>query len=380
MLSVSIPSDAPPIEIRLSSGELLTSARNAVGRVLIKSRRVLLDLARNPALGFARAYVEGKIEIEGDLVATLCAVLKSNLAQKGPPLVSRLRRFLLPNSIARARHNTMAHYDLGPEFFKLWLDETMTYSGAVFPREDTPLCQAQQVKCDLICNKLALQPDERFLDIGCGWGYLALHVAEKYGASSLGITNSPGQQRYATQRAAQRGLADRCRFELRDYRQIAGVFDKIASVGMLEHVGRSYLGGYFSAIAAALRPGGRCVIQVIGQQHPKPVTDFANAIFPGGYFPTGAEILHHAAAAGLSWRHADNLSEHYALTLRQWRKNFQAAREKVEALKDRAFARWWELYLAVSEANFTADRLQLFQILFTKGNEKLPLTRNFATF
>ena len=173
---------------------------------------------------------------------------------------------------------------------------------------------------------------------------------------------------------------DRCRFELRDYRTIRGVFDKVASVGMLEHVGRHYLGHYFRAMAAALREGGRFCLQVIGQIHPVSVTDFTNTVFPGGYIPTGEEVLRHAAGAGLVCRHADNLAEHYMLTLRRWRENFQAAREEISARKGAAWTRWWELYLALSEAAFTVGRLQLFQFLFTKGRVRMPLDRGFAAF
>jgi cyclopropane-fatty-acyl-phospholipid synthase len=314
------------------------------------------------------------------LVPALCAVLESNLAQKGISLLTRLRRLAARNSSARARRNAIAHYDQGADFFALWLDPSMTYSCAVFPSPDASLAEAQRTKSDLICRKLAIQPGERFLDVGCGWGYLTLHAGGNYGAQCLGITQSPQQRDYADSWARHEGLANRCRFELRDYREIGGVFEKIASIGMLEHVGRSYLGEYFQAIAAALRTGGRFCLQVIGQLHPVPVTDFADAVFPGGYIPAAAEILGHAARAGLICRHADNLAEHYVLTLRRWRENFQAARARVRELKGDAFTRWWEFYLAISEAAFTVGRLQLFQFLFTKGPAPLPLDRRFATF
>ena len=380
MLRLSIPEGAIPIEVRLWNGELLLPARDAVASVLIRSRRALADIARNPALGFARGYVAGVVEIRGALVPALCAILETNLAQKGVSLLSRWGRLLTPNSVTRARRNAMAHYDVGSEFFGLWLDETMTYSCAVFPREDASLGEAQRTKCDLICRKLILQPGERFLDVGCGWGYLGVHAAAQYGAHALGITQSPQQRDYAVRLAGREGLEERCRFELRDYRGITGVFDKVASVGMLEHGGRGYLGRYFCAVAAALREGGRFCLQVIGQLHPAAVTDFTNTLFPGGYIPTAAEVLRHAADAGLVCRHADNLAEHYVLTLRRWQGNFQAARGKIEALQGAVFTRWWELYLAFSEAAFTVGRLQLFQFLFTKGQIRMPLDRGFAVF
>ncbi len=378
MLPLRFASDAPPIQVELWNGELLSSARDAIGRVLIKTRRAFAEIRREPSLGFARGYAQGEIEIQGDLVGTLCAVLKSYLAWKTPRLVSKLARSLSPNTIRRARENVMAHYDLGNDFFSLWLDETMLYSGAIFRAEGIPLSQAQEAKCDLICRKLDLRAGQRFLDIGCGWGYLCVYAAQKYGVHSVGITLSPRQHGYGNARAARLGLADRCRIELRDYRQITGSYDAIASVGMLEHVGRPYLKEFFQAVAGALRPGGRCVIQNIGQQHPAPISDFANAVFPGGYLPTGAEILQHAAEAGLEIRHLDTLGEHYVLTLRQWRKNFQAARAQIERLKGMQFTRWWELYLALSEAAFRVGRIQLFQTMLTKGHTMLPLTRGFA--
>ncbi len=380
MFHLSIPETSAPIEVRLWNGELLLPHRDPVASILIRSRKALKEIARNPALGFAKAYAAGWIDIRGALVPALCAILESNLARKGISLVSRLGRLLRPNTPAQARRNAIAHYDLGNDFFELWLDETMTYSCAVFPREGASLEEAQRTKCDLICRKLGLQRGERFLDVGCGWGYLCRHAATRYGVEALGITQSPQQREYASRLAAEQGLAEQCRFDLRDYRSIGGVFDKIASVGMLEHVGRRYLGPYFRAIAGALRDGGRFCLQVISQVHPVPVTDFANAVFPGGYVPTGEEVLGHASRAGLVCRHADNLAEHYVLTLRRWRENFQAAREEISARKGAAFARWWELYLALSEAAFAVGRLQLFQFLFTKGPVRMPLDRAFAAF
>lgn len=380
MLSLSIPEGTIPVEVRLWNGELLLPAHDAVASILIRSRQALEQIARNPALGFSGAYVEGLIEIRGALVPALCAVLETNLAQKGLSLLSRLGRLLTPNSVTQARRNAIAHYDLGCDFFRLWLDETMTYSCAVFPQPEAPLAEAQRAKCDLICRKLALAPGERLLDVGCGWGYLGIHAARRYGVTTLGITQSPQQRDSAVRQSAEQGLAELCRFELQDYRKIRGVFDKVASVGMLEHVGRRYLGHYFRAIAAALRDGGRFCLQVIGQLHPVAVTDFTNAVFPGGYIPTATEVLRHAAEAGLVCRHADNLAEHYVLTLRRWRENFQTAREKIEALKGAAFTRWWELHLAFSEAAFTVGRLHLFQFLFTKGRTCMPLNRGFAAF
>jgi cyclopropane-fatty-acyl-phospholipid synthase len=369
-----------PVEVRLVDGAALAAGRNAAGAILIKSRRALASALRNPSLGFAQGYAEGEIEVEGDLTATLCKLLKTELAQKHPSILSRLKRLVSPNSVHRAHDNVMAHYDLGNDFYKLWLDESMTYSCAVFTSEDTPLRVAQETKCDLICRKLALEPGESFLDVGCGWGHLALRAAQEYGVESFGITQSPAQQQYAAEEIERNGLGGRCHVDVRDYRQLDRSFDKIASVGMLEHVGRPYLGRFFKTLAAALRPGGRCLIQVILQQKSEAITDFTNRIFPGGYFPTADAILHHAAAAGLCFRHADNLAEHYALTLRRWRENFDASRDGIEALTSRPFARWWQLYLAVSEAAFRVGRLQLFQFLFSKGPVRFPLARSYVSF
>lgn len=378
MLRLRIPSDAPPVDIRLWTGEPIVSASNPIGHILFRSPRALAAVMCNPSLGFAQGYAEGEIEIDGDLVRVLRAILKSDVANKGPALLSRVRRWLSPNSIVRSKRNVMAHYDLGNDFFQLWLDETMSYSCAVFPSGGTPLERAQKIKCDLICRKLDLQPNDRFLDIGCGWGYLAIHAAEKYGAQSFGITESPEQQRFAAAWVARRGLGDRCRIELADYRTLHGAFHKIASVGMIEHVGRRYLGPFFQKISQLLQSGGRCLIQNVGQLLPLPTSDLGDRIFPGSYPPTGSEILYHAAVAGLQWKHADNLAEHYALTARCWRKNFEHAWEDVERLKGSVFTRWWDLYLALGEASFLVGHLQLFQTLFTKGRFTLPLSRDFA--
>ncbi|MEW6635384.1 MAG: cyclopropane-fatty-acyl-phospholipid synthase family protein [Actinomycetota bacterium] len=287
-----------------------------------------------------------------------------------------------------------SHYDTGNDFYALWLDRRMVYSCAYFPTGEEDIDAAQEAKLDLICRKLRLQPGESLLDIGCGWGSLVLYAAGNYGVRATGITLSKPQAELARRRISEAGLADRCRVEVRDYRDFprGTSFDKVVSVGMFEHVGRAKLPGYFSEAYRLTRPGGlflnhgivtlfpvsapgRAVARALG-----PRTSFIQRyVFPDGELVTPGEVLQFAEAAGFETRDVESLREHYALTLRHWVRRLEFRHEEAAKLIGERTYRIWRLYMSASARAFATGRIGIVQTLFSKADEsgvcRLPLTR-----
>jgi cyclopropane-fatty-acyl-phospholipid synthase len=289
------------------------------------------------------------------------------------------------------------HYDVGNEFYQLWLDARQVYSCAYFHHADVSLDAAQWAKLDLVCRKLRLLPGERLLDVGCGWGALIHHAVENYGVTAVGITLSPAQAVAARQRIRQAGMDDRCHVELLDYRDVGalGAFDKIASVGMVEHVGSAQLQAYFDALFRVLRPGGLLLNHGIVSLHgARPASAAARLrrrmwrsgafidryIFPDGELVTLGESTMHAEAAGFEVRDVEGLRPHYTLTLRQWLARLDARRDEAIKLVGAERFRAWRLYLAGSAQAFDSGWLGVAQILAsrsaTDGGSALPLTRH----
>jgi cyclopropane-fatty-acyl-phospholipid synthase len=296
---------------------------------------------------------------------------------------------------ARDRAAIQYHYDVGNEFYQLWLDERMVYSCAYFERADATLDSAQEAKLDLVCRKLRLDAGDRLLDVGCGWGALVMHAARHYGVQAVGITLSEQQRTLATERIADAGLTDRCHVELRDYRDAfrLGPFDKIASVGMVEHVGVERLGGYFSSIARALAPGGlflnHGIVRVVGQREPgwrkrlerrlwRRDAFIEKYVFPDGRLGPYFALVAAAEDAGFETRDVESLREHYVLTLRHWLDRLERCRrEAIENVGDATY-RVWRLYMTASMHGFATARLNVLQTLLAKpenGRANVPLTR-----
>jgi cyclopropane-fatty-acyl-phospholipid synthase len=287
------------------------------------------------------------------------------------------------------------HYDVGNDFYALWLDKRMVYSCAYFHRADDTLDRAQEAKLDLVCRKLRLEPGDRFLDIGCGWGALVIHAATHYGVNAVGITLSKRQAELATTRIAEAGLSKCCRIELRDYRDAAGIgpFDKLASVGMVEHVGVDHLLQYFESAYAALAPGGLFLnhgIVSIQAGRPRRWRDSvlrrlwkADAfidqyVFPDGKLGPFYEIIHTAEAAGFETRDVESLREHYARTLDEWIRRLERNRERAVAMVGETAFRVWRLYMTASARGFGTGDLNVLQTLLSKpckGHTNLPPTR-----
>lgn len=296
---------------------------------------------------------------------------------------ARLRGRL--HSKARDQQAIRYHYDVSNDFYALWLDKNMVYSCAYFASPEDDLDTAQERKLDYICRKLRLRPGERLLDIGCGWGGLVIHAAQRYGLEAVGITLSRPQVEYAQERIRQLGLETRCRVELRDYRDVTEPehFDKLVSVGMFEHVGREKLEGYFRQAWRILRPGGVFLNHGIacreGQPASRRPTFSDRYVFPDGELVPIHVTLEAAEKVGFEVRDVENLREHYMWTLRNWVRRLEARRDQARALTDEVTYRVWRLFMSGSAHGFRTGRLKVYQALLSKpdaaGDSRLPLTR-----
>ena len=348
-------------------------------------RRLLL----NPALAVGECYMEGGLAPEGGDIYQLLDVLVLNLsANAGGHPVAKLRASLAAarrridqyNPAPRARRNVAHHYDLNGRLYSLFLDRDRQYSCAYFPRGDETLEEAQAAKKHHIAAKLCLsRPDLTVLDIGSGWGGLALTLARDYGARVLGVTLSTEQLAESRARAEGEGLADRVRFELTDYRAVNERFDRVVSVGMFEHVGVVHYQEFFATLARCLKPDGVALLHAIGRNDRPGNTApwIGKYIFPGGYCPALSEVFPAIERSGLLTTDMEILRLHYAETLRHWRRRFAANRDAIAALYDERFCRMFEFYLAGSELSFRRENMIVFQIQLARDQAAVPLTRHY---
>jgi len=315
----------------------------------------------------------GAVEIQGDLLRMLEATYESLGVTQRPWWL-----WQASNDVSAARENVHQHYDLGNDFYRLWLDREMVYTCAYFPTPDRSLEEAQIAKMDLVCRKLNLTRDERVLEAGCGWGALALFMAKHYGVKVTAMNVSSEQIAFARRRVESAGLADRVTFIEDDYRNARGRYDAFVSVGMLEHVGLADFPTLGETIGRCLEPRGRGLLHFIGRNQPMLLNPWIRKrIFPGAYPPTLREVFERVLEPGaLSVLDVENLRLHYALTLEHWRRRFEHASEQVQQMFDETFVRAWRLYLAGSEAAFSTGMMQLFQVVFAPGaSNAIPWTR-----
>ena len=350
------------------------SSRHPIGTLVVGDRRTLLGLIVNPELWFGEAYTTGRLQVQGDLERVLEALYR--LSAPIPSWRDRLRTQLAPAiTLSSARRNVHRHYDLGNDFYRLWLDDEMVYTCAYFPETASSLDDAQGYKLEQVCRKLRLRSGERVLETGSGWGALALHMARQHGVSVTAYNVSHEQVVYARERAAREGLTGRVTFVEDDYRSAKGHFDAFVSVGMLEHVGRRRFHELGDVLRRTLRrDGGRGLLHFIGRDTPRPLNAWIRRrIFPGAYPPTLTEVTADILApSGMSVLDVENLRLHYARTLAHWSQRFGAVADQVRAAYGDHFQRAWELYLAGSEASFATGWLQLFQVVFAPV-ESTPL-------
>ena len=377
-----------PVNIRLWNGRFLEAPQASSVTLTVKSPRALAQLA-NPALGkLARCYVEGDIDVDGSMREVIRAgeVLVAN---QTPVYGSALRPLSWWRHSRKAdRRNIQSHYDVGNDFYGLWLDRNRVYSCAYFRSLDDSLDVAQEQKLDHICRKLLLKSGERLLDIGCGWGGLILWAVRHYGVNALGITLSEGQYAYATQRIRELGLQDRCQVRLLDYRDVPEdqPFDKISSVGMFEHVGKHNLPVYFDKIQRLLKPGGLVMNHGIttnsldDAQLGGGIGEFVeDYVFPGGELMHVSHVMREMARHGMEVWDAECLRPHYARTLWHWVDRLEAAKDTARAMVGDKALRVWLIYMAGSAHAFARGWISIYQLLGVKahrdGSQPLPPTR-----
>ncbi len=360
--------------------------------------RVPFDIIRDPRLGMAEAYIDGRATIEGGDIMDFIAFIRANTPwERGQSIVAKgpLRRAYQgltgtlgrANERRRSRANVAHHYDLSDRLYSLFLDSDMQYSCAYWPDSvNSPgisLEQSQDDKKAHIAAKLALRPGHKVLDIGCGWGGMALYLHRTYGVEVLGITLSVEQLKIARRRAEEAGVADKVRFELIDYRDVGAAqgapFDRIVSVGMFEHVGTPHYREFFRICHNLLTPDGVMLLHTIGRMGKPGSTDAFTQkyIFPGGYIPALSEMMQGSEPNRLMVTDVEVLRLHYALTLREWYQRTVAHREEIEALYDARFFRLWTFYLAGATAAFEHGGMVNFQVQYTRNRHALPITRDY---
>jgi cyclopropane-fatty-acyl-phospholipid synthase len=375
------------LEVTLPNGKQLTLGDGAGTpiAVVITGATTLPRIAAKPSLGTGEAYMDGRLSFQAGGIRDLLDLAGRNgvgrTVYHRPGALRRAWRALTEEYNARpsARRNVHHHYDLSGDLYRGFLDEDMQYSCAYFEHDDMSLDEAQAAKKLHIAAKLALADGQRVLDIGCGWGGMAMTLASGAGVKVEGITLSDEQLATARKQAEAAGLSDRVRFSLTDYRDLTGRFDRIVSVGMFEHVGRPNYQAFFDKVAALLADGGVALIHSIGRWSGPSATDFFTAkyIFPGGYIPALSEVLPAVERAGLVVTDIEILRLHYAKTLHAWFDRFQAKRAEMAVLYDERFCRMWEFYLAGAEMGFRWGDHMNFQLQLTKNAQALPITRAY---
>ncbi|EHI98409.1 Cyclopropane-fatty-acyl-phospholipid synthase [Clostridium sp. DL-VIII] len=338
------------------------------------------DIIKDPSLTFGEAYMTNKIDIEGSVQKVIESLYnnKESFLSNSDKYSSLLK--IATNNIKNSKKNIEFHYDIGNDFYKLWLDDTMTYSCGYFKSKDDSLIQAQKNKVEHILKKLNLKEGETLLDIGCGWGELITSAAKKYKVKAMGITLSAEQLAKVKERIKNEGLEDLVEVQLVDYRELKNrTFDKVVSVGMLEHVGQDHLAEYFVSVNNLLNDKGVSLLHCITSTEIGGNNTWINKyIFPGGYIPAVKELVNCMSDVGFSLNDAENLRLHYGRTLEHWAENFENALPEIRKTKDETFIRMWRLYLNASAASFNSGNISIHQFLFNKGvNNELPWTRDY---
>jgi cyclopropane-fatty-acyl-phospholipid synthase len=343
----------------------------------------------NPELAAGEAYMDGRMSFENSTLRDFLTLFSVNRLSLGSyPLqkvlrsVSRgLKRFQQANPIGKAQQNVAHHYDIGNDFYRLFLDRGMQYSCAYFTSDDNTLEEAQQNKLRLIASKLDLKPGQKVLDIGCGWGDMGLYLGRMADVQVVGVTLSKEQCKLANEKAKALGLADRVRFELRDYRDLTDRFDRIVSVGMFEHVGVHHYGEYFAKVNELLTDTGVMLLHSIGHMSPPGTASpwLRKYIFPGAYSPALSEVFTAVEQNSFWVTDLEFLRLHYAKTLAHWESRFQANRAKVAEMYDERFCRMWEFYLISAEMMFRTGSQLVFHMQLAKKRDAVPIVRDYIT-
>jgi cyclopropane-fatty-acyl-phospholipid synthase len=372
----------PAVQLALWDGFTVGDNASPIGRIIFHEPHVLRCLLFNPALYFGEAFSANQLTVEGDLVEVLTEVNRGLASMQSSDWWPKfLRHFRREHSFSRSKASVYHHYDIGNNFYQLWLDQHLVYTCAYYEHATATLEEAQQAKLDYVCRKLRLQPGETVIEAGCGWGALALHMAREYGVTVRAFNLSREQLAYARNRAQVEGLSDRVEFIEDDYRNlrrhIQGRCDVFVSVGMLEHVGPEHYRGMGQLIDEVLTERGRGLIHSIGRNVAKPLDSWTTKyIFPAAYTPSLREMMDIFEEGSFSVLDVENLRLHYARTCHEWLRRYESAVDRVRTMFDERFVRMWQLYLAASAAAFLNGDLQLFQVVFARDNHNdIPLTR-----
>jgi cyclopropane-fatty-acyl-phospholipid synthase len=350
--------------------------------ITIKDPKVLKDIILKRDLGFGEAYMDERIIVSDEELLGLLRLTEENSSLITNSFGKKIGYKYQINSKKNQKQQIESHYDLGNEFYQLWLDDTLTYTCAYFKSDNDTLEQAQRQKIDHVLRKLQLQKGQEFVDIGCGWGYLVITAAKKYGARGLGVTLSKEQYQFANNLAKKEGVDHLVSFENINYQDLISSkkqYDRVVSVGILEHIGKGNLNQYFNVVNKLLKPGGISVLHSITQQHEREIPAWIDKyIFPGGYIPSLREIIKILPDYGMRIIDIENLRPHYVLTLKEWLKRFNMHIPEITNMYDDRFIHMWKLYLIGSISSFNYGDNDLSQIVFTKGiNNDIPITRDF---
>lgn len=370
-----------PIRLRFSGEEFPPSDGASMESVVIHDRRALARMVLDPEIGFGDAYMEGRIEVKGDVVHALEVAFRAmhTVGKRSwyYRLFSSWLQHVQANTLDGSASNIHHHYDLSADFYKLWLDSRLVYTCAYFPTPSATLEESQLAKMEHICRKVQLQPGEKIVEAGCGWGALALHMAKHYGVTVKAFNISREQIQYARTQAKKDGLTGHVEFIEDDYRNMSGRFDAFISVGMLEHVGREHYTELGKIIHRAIGDSGRGLIHFIGRNRPEPSSAWIRKrIFPGAYAPALHEAMQIFEPHEYAVLDVENLRLHYVKTLEHWLARYERSADRVSRLFGPEFVRAWRLYLAGSIASFRTGLLQLFQIVFAgSACQQIPWTR-----
>ncbi len=371
--------DEHPFEMVVEGETVRIGEGEPTFRILFHKAPSMRELLKSTSIALGEAYMDGNLEIEGDLYTALNLFLGQ--MGKFSTDTNALKKLIFSSTTKEnQKKEVSSHYDIGNDFYQLWLDETMSYSCGYFEHEEDTLAQAQRGKVDRILKKLYLQESMTLCDIGCGWGFLLLEAAKQYGIHGVGITLSEEQKKKFEERIAENGLEEQLEVRLMDYRDLptSGMqFDRVVSVGMVEHVGRENYRTFMESVRQVLKPGGLFLLHFISalKEHPGDAW-VKKYIFPGGVVPSLRELIQIAGDENFYTIDVESLRRHYNRTLLCWNHNFQEHRAEVVAMFGERFARMWELYLCSCAATFMNGIIDVHQVLFTNGvNNELPMTR-----